>query len=158
MIRHDDEFQRKLAATLRPLRSGDLNSIRKAREARDNLRIEEVSEAIENLACALSALAMTKADRSRPTHPMVTEYLANSREWVRKALRDFMTPNLHLVEGQARQICADVPPEDRVRCGRCKNTTACRDLLCPDWAAAVKHHIGKDEPEELPEDDGPRAA
>lgn len=158
MIRGDDEFQRKLTAALRPLHSNDLESIRKARKARDNLRIEELSEAIENLAVALAALAMTKVDRSRGTPPMVTEYLANSREWVRNALRDFMTPNLHLVEGQARQTDPSVPMNERVRCARCNNTSVCRDVLCPDWAVAVNHHLGKDETEELPEDDGPRAA
>lgn len=159
MIHGDVEFQKKLASATLGLRSSDLNKIRKAREERDNLRIEELAEAFENLAVAVSAMAMTKVDRARGTHSMVTEYLTNSREWMRQAIRAFMTPNLHLVEGQVRQTDADAAPEERVRCLRCGNTTVCRDSLCPDWSIAIKHHIGKDEPEKTPpEDDYPRAA
>lgn len=159
MIRGDDEFQRKLTAAIRPLHtSTDLATIRKARQDRDDARIDELSEAFENLAVAVSAIALARVDNSRPTHPMVTEYLGNSREWMRNAIRAFITPNLHLVEGQARQLDRSIPLDDRVRCARCHQTSVCRDVLCADWHAAVKHHVGRDEPEELPPDDRPRAA
>lgn len=146
----DTEFQ----AALSGLYSTDLATIRKAREARDTARINELAEAIENLAIAVNA---TRVSKSRD--PMVTEYLTNSREWMRGAIRAFMTPNLNLVNGQARQVCAEIPPENRVRCARCGNTMICRDMLCADWAAALKKHIGVEEPPVLPPDgDLPRAA
>lgn len=157
MIRGDEEFQRKLAGSLTGLTSRDLATVRKAREARDNVRIEELAEALENLAVAISATARTKGD-NQPQSPIVTEYLANSRQWLREALRDFMTPNLHLVNGQARQTDINTPPDEQVRCERCHETSMCRNLLCADWAAAIKKHLSAGEEDFPPEDDYPRAA
>lgn len=135
----------------------NLVALRKAREERDNVRIEELSEAIENLAVAISANALSKVDPDQPPHKMVTDYLVNSRQWVRDALRDFMAPNLHLVNGEARQTDASVPPAERVRCAKCGQHTVCRNILCLDWAEAIKAHL-KPAEEELPPDDRPRAA
>lgn len=157
MIRNDD-VMRRLGMALRGIESApDIAALRKARQERDNTRIEELCEAVENLAIAISASALSKVDTDRPQHPMVTEYLHNSRQWLREAMRDFMTPNLHLVNGEVRQIDTGVPPSERIRCARCGKHTVCRNILCADWAAALKKHIGSAQ-ESLPEDDGPRAA
>jgi hypothetical protein len=135
MIRDDKALHEKMRAILGKIQSArGPEAVRKAREARDNTRIEELAEALENLAIAISSMAMTKVDPDRAIPQMVKDFLKEARAGLREALREFLAPNLHLVEG----VRQPQPPDDPVRCGKCKSVTICSNPICPDWAAAVK--------------------
>src|SRR3954468_20439138 len=100
MIRDDKALHEKMRAILGKIQSArGPEAVRKAREARDNTRIEELAEALENLAIAISSMAMTKVDPDRAIPQMVKDFLKEARAGLREALREFLAPNLHLVEG-----------------------------------------------------------
>lgn len=105
-----------------------------------NTRIEELAEAIENLAIGISASAMHKVNPEQAASKEVQQFMKDARTEIRQKLRGFMIPSLRVVEPRQPYNEA-VPIMDRVICGFCKKDHICSQPNCKQWHDSVKAKV-----------------
>jgi hypothetical protein len=104
---------------------------------KQNAKVERLADAIEDLAVALAANLAAS-----PPSSDLRDLCQAARDNIRVALREFLVPALHLMDGGARQdYTADVETSDRVKCGECGREKVCSDTNCPHWHKAIGEAI-----------------
>lgn len=106
------------------------------RAQRDTAKVEHLADAFENLALGIASKMMAKPEPSA----MMEKFVVDARAEVRNALREFMMPNLCLVENPRQPYPADVPSVERVTCSSCKKNIACKPN-CFFWHKALRDTI-----------------
>lgn len=122
-----------------------------------NTKVEELAEAIENMALGILA---TKSNPAKPASKLAKDFLTAARADVRAKLQAFLVPALNLIEGGPRQgEQEDREPDDRIMCPACKRHSICADIRCPNWHKAIQAGIAKSTGVvQVEEDDGPEVA
>lgn len=122
-----------------------------------NTKVEQLAEAIENMALGILA---TKSNPASPPSKLAKDFLASARADIRTKLQAFLVPALNLIEGGPRQgEQEDREPDDRIMCAACKRHSICSDIRCPNWHKAIQAGIAKSTGvQEVADDDGPEVA
>jgi hypothetical protein len=119
-------------------------------------KTELVVEAVEGFVNAIiDGRATNSTDGDGPIDGAMA-IIIDERKGLSAALLEFLTPMLRIHEG-GRQGYADGTPEsEKPKCLTCGQTFCCKNLLCPDWHAAIRKQLSSERDRDPNKPDGVR--